>query len=157
MRLIIEHSDFRRLTPETQKELLERFAGRQAAASRHAAAARWSQPMDLSPRLARKLAAGLTDTQQARLRLFVRPGGRITMRELLAVTGDSDWHVLSQWQGVLTRRLRRLLDDREKKAYLIGWDYEATQWDAGHKDIVDGVYYVSRRTSQSLQRHFGAS
>ena len=158
MRLIIEQSDFRRLSPETQKELLERFAGKQLMAAQRSAvrAARWTQPLDLSSRLARKLVGGLTEAQQRRLRLFAGDGGRVTMRQLLAVTGDTDWHVLSQWQGVLTRRLRRLLGDREKKAHLIGWDYESTEWDAEHKNIVDGVYFVTRKTCEALRRHFEA-
>ncbi len=160
MRMIIEQTDFRRLSPETQKELLERFAGRQMAASRRTtrrADAKWTQPIDLSLPLANKLVHGLTDDEQTRLRLFARTGGRATMRELLAVTDDNDWHVLSHWQGVLTRRLRRLMGDTQKKAHLIGWDYDATHWDEDHKDIVDGVYYVTKKTSQSLRRYFAGS
>ena len=113
--------------------------------------------MDLSLPLTRSLIQGLTETQRQRLRLFASEDGRVGMRDLLALTRDTDWRALSQWQGVLTRRLRRLLGDGEKKAYLIGWDYDATTWDDSHSNIVDGVYFVTRKTALSLRRYFDDS
>jgi hypothetical protein len=159
MRLIIEQSDFRSLSPQTQRELLDYYAGKKAPSKRRraVASARWARPMDLSLTFTRSLIQGLTETQSERLRLFGSEDGRVGMRDLLALTGDSDWRALSQWQGVLTRRLRRLLGDGEKKAHLIGWDYEATTWDDSHSNIVDGVSFVTRKTAQSLRRYFNES
>ena len=65
--------------------------------------------------------------------------------------GDQDWRVLSHFQTVITRRLRRLIDDPEKKAELVKWDFESTKWDQDGKTIVDGVYFVSERTAAALR------
>jgi hypothetical protein len=55
---------------------------------------------------------------------------------------------------VVTRRLRRLMNDTEKKANLIGWDYDSTQWDDAHTEIIDGVYYVSEKSAGALATLF---
>ena len=110
----------------------------------------WRRPIDLSPELATRLLRGLAENHRRRLDVFVRQGERVSMRDLLAVTGDSDLRVLSYFQGALSRKLRRLLADREKKIHLIGWDYEATKWDDEHAKIVDGVCYVTKATRESL-------
>jgi hypothetical protein len=78
------------------------------------------------------------------------------MHELLAVTNDTDLRVLSYFQGALSRKLRRLLGDREKKIHLIGWDYETTEWDAQHNMIVGGVCYLTEATVRSLRECFVA-
>ena len=65
--------------------------------------------------------------------------------------------VLSHFQAVLSRRLRRLVHDPEKRLHLIGWDFEATKWNADHSAIEDGVYYVTDRTAETLREHFGLS
>ena len=77
------------------------------------------------------------------------------MRQLLAATDDSDLRVLSYFQGALTRKLRRLLNDREKQIHLIGWDYATTRWDVDHTNIVDGVCYVTDITQSSLMQCLG--
>ncbi len=77
------------------------------------------------------------------------------MHELLAVTNDTDLRVLSYFQGALSRKLRRLLGDREKKIHLIGWDYETTEWDAQHNMIIGGVCYLTEATVRSLRECFG--
>lgn len=66
------------------------------------------------------------------------------MHDLLAVTSDSDIRVLSYFQGSVSRKLRRLLVDREKKIHLIGWACETTMWDDDHDKIVDGICYVTK-------------
>ncbi len=157
MRIVIEQSDFERLSQETQKELLEAFAGKATLAFRPAkksAKLLWRQPMDLSPDLAVRLLHGLSEPHRVRLELFARKGGRVTQRELLKATEDKDMRVLSHFQAVLSRRLRRLLDDPEKRIHLIGWDFEATKWDKTHTDIINGVYYVTEATTRALQDYF---
>ena len=62
--------------------------------------------------------------------------------------------VLSHFQAVLSRRLRRLLDDPEKRIHLIGWDFDATKWDKSHSNIINGVYYVTEPTVRTLQCYF---
>ena len=78
------------------------------------------------------------------------------MAELLQVTGDHDIRVLSYFQGALSRKLRRLLGDDERKMHLIGWDFESTRWDESHVRIVDGICYVTDKTAESLSHCFGS-
>ena len=158
MRLVIEQSDFRRLSAQTRKELIEAFTGQTLPAPqppKSPAKALWREPMDLSPDLAARLLHGLSEPHRVRLALFAKKGGRVTQRELLKATNDSDMRVLSHFQAVLSRRLRRLLDDPEKRIHLIGWDFNATKWDKSHSDIINGVYYVTDTTAHTLQDYFG--
>lgn len=153
MRIVIEQTDFQRLSAGTQDELIEQLTGRKlapAARGKRRTALYWRRPVDLSPELTVKLVHGLSEAHRKRLELFGKKGGRVTMKDLLAVTGDRDWRVLSYFQSVLTRRLRRLIEDPEKKAELIKWDFDATKWNADHSAIVDGAYYVSKRTAAAL-------
>ncbi len=158
MQIVIDASDWQRLSAPARQELLQLFGSESTAAAPRAPADqrgfRWRVPYDLTPALAKKLLRGLSDDTLKRLRLFARDGGRVTMRDLLAATKDSDLHVLSAFEGIVTRKLRRLVGDDNKIASLIMWDYDAEQWDADHKELVDGVFYVSATTAQVLQRHF---
>ena len=158
MRLVIEQSDFRRLSAQTRKELIEAFTGKSLPApqpSKSSGKALWREPIDLSPDLAARLLHGLSEPHRTRLELFAKKGGRVTQRDLLKATNDSDMRVLSHFQAVLSRRLRRLLDDPEKRIHLIGWDFNATKWDKSHSDIINGVYYVTEATAHTLQDYFG--
>jgi hypothetical protein len=159
MKIVIDTSDWQRLSAPVRQELLRLLGGQPPTEAPRASAdqrgLRWRVPYDLTPALAKKLLRGLGDDTVRRLKLFARNGGRVTMRDLLAVTKDSDLHVLSAFEGMVTRKLRRLIGDDNKIASLIMWDYEAEQWDADHKELVDGVFYVSAPTAQVLQRHFG--
>ncbi len=157
MRIVIEQSDFRRLSAETQKELIAAFTGAApcaAAPVKKPGKLLWRQPMDLSSDLAVRLLHGLSAPHRARLRLFAQKRGRVTQRELLRATDDRDLRVLSHFQAVLSRRLRRLLDDPEKRIHLIGWDFDATKWDKSHSNIVNGVYYVTEPTARVLRGYF---
>lgn len=159
MQIVIDTNDWQRLSAPARQELLQLFGSEAAAAPPRAPVEqrgfRWRVPYDLTPALAKKLLRGLSDDTIQRLKLFSRNGGRVTMRNLLAVTKDSDLHVLSAFEGTVTRKLRRLVGDGNKIASLIMWDYEAEQWDADHTELVDGVFYVSETTAQVLQRQFG--
>ncbi len=117
----------------------------------------WRRPIDLTPELAGRLLYGLAENHRHRLEVFVRQGERVSFHALLAVTGDSDIRVLSYFQGAVSRKLRRLLADREKKIHLIGWDYAATEWNADHTMIVDGICYVTPETRAALAEHLGAA
>ena len=157
MRLIIEASDFRRLSADTQKELIRHFAGKsflEAREGRRKGQYEWSEPIDLNRDLTMQLMHGLADNHRRRLEAFVKHGGRITQKQLLKVTGDRDARVLSYFQSVITRKLRRILGDTEKKTYLIGWDYAATKWNREHTEIVDGEYYIMSRTLNALKSYF---
>jgi len=159
MRLVIEDSDFRRLSAGTRKELLETFANSKTTAGngseKQTVNALWRRPIDLTPELAARLLHGLSEPHRERLKLFAKRGGRVSQKELLKVTNDTDMRALSHFQGVLSRRLRRFIDDPEKRIHVIGWDFESTRWDKGHTTIVDGIYYVTDTTTKSLQRYFG--
>jgi hypothetical protein len=158
MRIVIEQSDFRQLSPAAQREIIEKFASdpdqfRQGAKS--GASLRWRQPVDLDEDMATRLLHGLSEPHKRRLELFAAKGGRVSQKDLLAVTGDTDMRTLSHFQAVLTRRLRRFLADPEKRAHLIGWDFESENWDAEHTELLDGTYYVTDRTADALKSHFG--
>ncbi len=158
MRIVIEQSDFRELSPEAQREIIQKFAGealQPATGGLSGAKLRWRQPVDLNEEMAARLIHGLSDSHKRRLELFAKKGGRVSQKDLLAVTGDTDMRTLSHFQAVLTRRLRRFLADPEKRAHLIGWDFESENWDADHKELLDGTYYVTDRTADALKSHFG--
>jgi len=74
----------------------------------------------------------------------------VPAQDLLAATGDSDLRVLSHFHCAVTRKLRRLLGDRDNKVHLIGWDFASTTWDDAHARIIDGECYVTPVTHQSL-------
>ncbi len=155
MQIVIDQSDFRRLSPKTQREIIENLAGKdltQTARRGRGERLYWRRPVDLSPELAVKFVHGLAEPHRKRLALLARKNGRATMKDLLAVTGDHDWRTLSYFQSVLTRRLRRLIEDPERKAELMKWDFDATKWNADRTTIVDGVYYVSPATAAALRR-----
>lgn len=154
MNIVIEQADFRRLSPGTQQEIIEQLTGKplaQPEASGRHARLFWRRPVDLSPDLTLKLIHGLSEVHRKRLEVLAEKGGRASVKELLAVSGDTDWHVLSHFQSVLTRRLRRLVEDPEKKAELIKWDFDSTQWNSERTTIVDGVYYCSEPTAAALR------
>ncbi|MFQ5785464.1 MAG: hypothetical protein ACE5H8_11670 [Alphaproteobacteria bacterium] len=161
MRLIIEERDFRRLSAATRSELIATLSGKRnagASTKRQTASPQLGRrPVDIDAELAAKLLHGLAENHRRRLQLFARRDGRVTMRQLLAVTKDTDLRVLSYFEGAVTRKLRRLLRDTEKKTYLIGWDYDETKWDKAHKRIINGVLYVSDATARALKDYFGRS
>ncbi len=155
MQIVIEQSEFRELSPQTQREILERLSGRRLAETvrrRKRGDLHWRRPVDLSPILTAKLLHGLAEPHRKRLGLLASQGGRASMQDLLQITGDSDWHVLSYFQSVITRRLRRLIEDPERKAELLKWDFDSTKWNGDRTAIVDGVYYLSEATARSLQQ-----
>jgi hypothetical protein len=158
MQIVIDTSDWQRLSAPVRQELLRLLGSEATAAAPRALTEqrgfRWRVPHDLTPALAKKLLRGLGEDAVKRLKLFARNGGRVTMRDLLAVTKDSDLHVLSAFEGIVTRKLRRLVGDDNKIVSLIMWDYDAEQWDSDHKELIDGVFYVSPATAQVLQRQF---
>lgn len=167
MRLVIETSDFKRLSTATQDELLRVLTGRDggpavADGATNGARAkkprlRWREPVDLTPELTQRLMHGINEQHVDRLKLFAEKGGRVTMKELLGRTEDDDVRILSHFEGAITRRLRRILGDSEKVAYLIGWDYDSTVWSDDKSQIVDGTYYVSPSTVACLRGYFGLS
>ena len=159
MKLVIDQSEFRRLSESTQRELLERIAGRplrgRGERQRRAAGYAPRTPFDLGAELATQLMRGLAENHVRRLQRFARSDdGRVSLRALLRVTMDRDPRVLSYFQSVLTRKLRRILGAGGRQAYLIGWDYDSTRWNREHTRIVDGVYYVSPITHASLRGYF---
>lgn len=157
MRLVIEHSEFKRLSSPTQRELLEAFADGDAPSQRgqgRGANLLWRQPFNLTMDLATRLIHGLSEPHKVRLRALAEHDGRISQKDLLAATGDGEMRVLSHFQSVLSRRLRRFIDDPEKKAHLVGWDFEATVWNDDGSEILDGIYYVTGTTNATLRDYF---
>ncbi len=160
MQIVIDQSEFQGLSPDTQRELVAKLMGPAVGTEsrgRSRAGLHWRKPVDLSEDMAARLLHGMSESHRRRLELFARQGGRVRQSELLAVNDDSDFRVLSHFQAVLTRRLRRFLEDPERRAHLIGWDFSAEEWDGAHTSLVDGVYYVTDQTARSLQACMGES
>ncbi len=156
MKIQIDESDFKQLSPAVQRELLERFAGDSGVYRRRRQRDKpvkldWRRPIDLSLEQAQRLVHGLSEDHRRRLTLFIRKNGRVRMKEILALTGETDLRATTAFQRVVTRRLRRLIEDPERKAQLIAWDFDATKWDEDRITIVDGVYYVSEATAAALR------
>ncbi len=168
MQIVIDQSDFRQLSPEIQAALIQALGGRimggMAGVARDPARGpaankasvsdpelRWRQPVDLQPDQAVRLVHGLSEEHRRRLELFTRKGGRVRMKEMQALFGDPDLRAASEFQKAMTRRLRRIVHDPEKKAQLIGWDFDGTKWDDKKTTIVDGIYFVSPTTAEALQ------
>jgi len=166
MQIVIDQSDFRQLSPEIQVALIQALGGKASGKGVAGAAARsaakgqvatstpglyWRRPVDLQPDQAVRLLHGLSEEHRRRLELFARKDGRVRMKEMQTLFGDPDLRAASEFQKAMTRRLRRIIDDPEKKAQLIGWDFNATKWDAKKTTIVDGVYFVSEATAKVLQ------
>src|SRR5215475_10552297 len=156
MHIMIDAGDWQRLSAPARQELLGLLGSGAAISSQPSnnKGFRWRVPYDLTPQLARKLMRGLSEEAVKRLKLFTRNGGRASMQDLLAVTKETDLHVLSAFEGTVTRKLRRLVGDDNKIVSLIMWDYDAERWDADHAELLDGVFYVSATTAQVLQQYF---
>src|SRR5262245_20501876 len=163
MQLVIETGDWQRLSSSAREELIGLLGAETAAArgrggtsAQNPKGFRWRTPFDLTPQLARKLLRGLTEDQVGRLRLFTKGNGRVSMKQMLAVTKGADLHVLSAFEGAVTRKLRRLVGDENRIISLIMWDYDAEKWDRNHTELVDGVFYVSPTTAETLKKSFAA-
>ena len=159
MRIVIEQSEFRRLSTATKREIIETLAGSgfltPPATEKKRADLLWKEPFNLTPGLAARLMHGLPEHHRVRLELFAKKGGRVTQKDLLVATRDTDMRVLSHFQAVLSRRLRRLIHDPEKRLHLIGWDFKATKWSKDKTEIEDGIYFVTDATATALRDHFG--
>ena len=95
-----------------------------------------------------------TSTQSELLRMLAGGGKAPAVADALSPEA-ADVRMLSHFEGTITRRLRRISGDTEKVAYLIGWDYASTIWNADTSQIFDGVYYVSGPTAACLREYFG--
>lgn len=163
MQLVIDNGDWQRLSSSAREELIG-LLGTETAHTRvrggvsaqNPKGFRWRTPFDLTPELGRKLLRGLTDDQLNRLRLFAKGNGRVTLKQMLAVTKGADLHVLSAFEGAVTRKLRRLVGDENRIISLIMWDYDSEKWDRDHTELVDGVFYVSPTTAETLKKSFAA-
>src|SRR5579871_39356 len=160
MQIVIDQSDFVRLSTTARSELLRLLGGEAQPAAPAASASakrnfRWRQPHDVTQALLRKLLKGADAVTRERFTIFARNNGRASMKQLLAVTKDKDWHALTPWEGSITRRLRRLVGDDNRIVSLMQWDYEAEVWDADHSNLLDGVYYLSETTTKSLRKLLG--
>jgi hypothetical protein len=161
MQLVIDQSDFARLSATARSELLRLLGGEGAPTAGPAGPVasrrnfRWRQPHDVNQVLLRKLLKGADAATRERLAIFARNNGRASMKQLLSVTKDKDWHALTPWEGAITRKLRRLVGDDNRIVSLMQWDYEAEVWDPDHSHLLDGVYYVSAATTKALRKELG--
>lgn len=156
MQIVLEPGDFRRLSAPAQQELLDLLgAGSGPVSLVVEQELRWRAPYPLTGKQAERLVASLPGKALRRLSLFANRTGRVGMKELMAVDGDQDLRTTSRFVRDMATRLRNMVDDPEKKAQLIQWDFEATRWDKSRQTIVDGVYYVAPQTAAALREAFG--
>jgi hypothetical protein len=161
MQLVIDQADFARLSPAARSELLRLLGGEGQQPAPGAGSSlvrrnfRWRQPHDVNQPLLRKLLKGADAATRERLAIFARNNGRASMKQLLSVTKEKDWHALTPWEGSITRKLRRLVGDENRIVSLMQWDYEAEVWDADHSHLLDGVYYISAATTKVLRKELG--
>jgi hypothetical protein len=158
MQLVIDRTDFRRLSAATQRELLEFLTGRSETQARRAESPglRWRVPYDLPEDIAQRLLSKLDGKHLELLRLFAKSkDGRVSMHQLQKLTASDDLKATTELLHDITSRLRRLIDDPDKKAQLAHWDFDATKWDEGKTTIVDGVYFISDKTRQTLETALG--
>ncbi|SMF79826.1 hypothetical protein SAMN06265365_13514 [Tistlia consotensis] len=156
MQIVLEAGDFRRLSATAQQELLALFGGG-AGAPAPDSELRWRAPYPLTHEQAARLVRSLPGNAQRRLALFANRNGRVKMKELMAVDESKDLRTTTRFVRDMATRLRRMVDDPEKKAQLIQWDFDATRWDKTQQTIVDGVYYVAPETAQALREAFDQS
>lgn len=157
MQIVLDSQDLQRLSEAARREVLAMLnpplpTTGPAAPSRRL---RWRAPYDLNEEQAVRLLQALPEKHRARLALFANRNGRVRIADLMAVSGDSDLRETSAFVKEVTRRLRRLIDDPDKIAQLIQWDFDSTKWDAGRTTIIDGIYYVSTATAHSLRKALG--
>lgn len=154
MQIVLEPGDFRRLSATTQQELLGLLGRGSAAAPTPDRELRWRAPYPLTHEQAERLVRSLPGNAQRRLALFANRTGRVKMKDLMAVDDAKDLRTTTRFVRDMATRLRRLVEDPEKKAQLIQWDFDATRWDKTQQTIVDGVYYVAPETAQALREVF---
>ena len=95
------------------------------------------------------LATGIDETRRDG-----EPVADYVRRMALETTGEKDLRGISKFQGLATRHLRHIIEDPQYKAMLFAWDFDKTKWDKGKTMIVDGEYYVSPTTAESLRKFF---
>ena len=87
MQIVIDQTDFRRLSSNTQSEILRVMSGqiaRTPAARRGRADIdlKWREPVDLTPEQAARLVHGMPEDYRRRLVLFARKDGRVRMKDI---------------------------------------------------------------------------
>lgn len=156
MQLVLDTQDLHRLSDAARQEVLSLFqAPATAATPAPERRLRWRAPYDLNEEQAERLVQSLPEKHRARLALFANRTGKVRIAELMRLGGESDLKETSAFVKEVTRRLRRQIDDPDKIAQLIQWDFDSTRWDAGRTTIVDGTYYVSPATAHSLRKALG--
>jgi hypothetical protein len=157
MQIVLDSSDFSRLTDAAKKEVLALLSGGAGAAPKAAVrketpGLRWREPVSLDSEQVAKLLHGLSGKQKEILSAFANGKGRVSMKQLAKITGDKHLSTISQFQNQVTRKLRRIIDDPDKKAQVFAWDFDKTKWDDRKTTIVDGEYFVSPATAQALRQ-----
>lgn len=109
-------------------------------------------PVELTLALVRRLAEKLGSKTTAALRVIAQSDtGEFRMSEVIgAIEGVENYMDIRAVWGALTRRTRKILDD--KSADLIWWEGDGVHDDAG--EYVDHVGRVSPLTHRALRAHF---
>ena len=110
-------------------------------------------PAELTVALVRRLAEKLGGKTSTALRVIAQSdAGKFRMSEVIGAIEDAETYmdVRAVW-AALTRRTRKILDDRE--ADLIWWEGDGVYDD--DEEYVDHVGRVSPLTHRSLRAHFG--
>ena len=155
MQIVLEPGDVKRLSASAQRELLGLLGLAGGDGAQPQRELHWRAPYPLSREQAERLVASLPGKAQRRLALFASGSGRVKMKDLMAVDDSRDLRSTTRFVRDMATRLRRMVEDPEKKAQLIQWDFDATRWDKSQQTIVDGVYYVAPETAEALRELFG--
>ncbi len=110
-------------------------------------------PVELTVALVRRLTEKLGGKTSTALRVIAQSdAGEFRMSQVIGAIEDAENYmdVRAVW-GALTRRTRKILDDRD--ADLIWWEGDGVYNNA--EDYVDHVGRVSPLTHRSLRTHFG--
>ena len=168
--IVISDTDFGRLSPSTQQELLALLQGGEALSALDQEMLDDTMPrppvswdpegeeaFPLAPREAKELLRGIAPQSKAILRLFcdnVRNGtGWATIEELMTASGHDSPAGLMKAMPAITRRLRTVTGNKE--AWLFDWYDEDWEWDQERKTWAKGLYFIPSPAIQSLRQAFG--
>ena len=155
--IVISDSDFGRLSPSTQQELLTLLQGGEGFGALDQDMLEGEEAFPLAPREAKELLRGIAPQSKAILRQFcenVRNGtGWATIDELMTASGHDSPAGLMKAMPAITRRLRTVTGNKE--AWIFDWYDEDWEWDRDRRTWAKGLYFIPSPAIQSLRQAFG--
>lgn len=150
MNIVLTSEDFLKLSRATREEILTLFST--DTLSPKSIVDSEDGPAQLTPLLVKKFMGTVGDLTKKLLRVFAENNGRASLSQLLAHTQYTDWRKLTGFLAGVTKRVRNILQDEE--ATLFAWDESTAKYDENDV-LVDGEYYMSSLTLNSLKKYYG--